>query len=228
MTTWRTCILSLTKAHLRSASFWQLCCYSELLLHDNILMCMSTISFPDNVEYYVGCAWVISKTTNSFFTLFHFFNAFQKAKKSNKNQKPKDKLSLLCPVCILLKVIFYFFKTKKDCKDTIVFRKWHQFFFKMASYVFLKFICFFRMFFLLMFFYMFCFILMFYFNSYLLGTTLLYCTYIGTTLLHCTYIDFQITFWLALVVTTHCGRAGGWQRRRRRSCRKSCGRTQVS
>ena len=66
---------------------------------------------------------VISKTTNSFFALFHFFNAFQKAKKSNKNQKPKDKLSLLCPVCILLEVIFYFFKTEKDCKDTTVFQK---------------------------------------------------------------------------------------------------------
>ena len=63
----------------------------------------------------------ISKTTNSFFALFRFFNAFQKAKKSSKTQKTKDKLSLLCPVCILLEVIFYFFKTEKDCKDTIVF-----------------------------------------------------------------------------------------------------------
>ena len=66
---------------------------------------------------------VISKTTNSFFALFCFFNAFQKAKKSSKTQKTNDKLSLLCPVCILLKVIFYFFKTEKDCKDTIVFQK---------------------------------------------------------------------------------------------------------
>ena len=72
------------------------------------------------------------------------------------------------------------------------------------------------MFFIPMFFYMFFFILMFYFNSYLLVTMLLYCTYIGTTLLyigttllHCTYIEFQITFWLALVVCTRCGRAGG-------------------
>ena len=46
---------------------------------------------------------------------------FKRQKKSNKNKRTKDNLSLLCPVCILLEVIFYFFKTEKDCKDTIVF-----------------------------------------------------------------------------------------------------------